>query len=197
MTNVPEAVLHRFPKTATVGDYLGLVAIRRTARLCEPPRNDKARLIMSHEFIYSCLQLSPANWPPDHYTLLGLERGESDLQRIEQHAQERMEKLRRYQLRHADQVTEAMNCLAQALVCLTDPLTKEAYDAQLWTQDTMPPIRSSGSRRARRTVQPRSGSRWLVLAWTLWLAVGVVGLVAIAHNFSAIQASFLGVSAPE
>jgi hypothetical protein len=78
---------------------------------------------MSHELICSCLQLSPDRWPPDHYTLLGLEIGEADTRRIEQRVAERMEKLRRYQLTHTDQVTEGMNRLAQALVCLTDPLT--------------------------------------------------------------------------
>jgi hypothetical protein len=152
---------------------------------------------MSHEFICSCLQLSPADWPPDHYTLLGLECGESDRQRIERHAEERMEKLRRYQLRHPDQVTDAMNRLAQALVCLTDPAMKQAYDAQLLTRDSTPPLRSRGFRRPRQSVPPRRFSRWLVLAWMLWLTVGVVGLVAIAQNFSAIQASFQGVSAAE
>ena len=35
-----------------------------------------------------------------------------------------MERLRRYQLAHPDAVTDAMNRLAQALVCLTDPAAK-------------------------------------------------------------------------
>jgi hypothetical protein len=180
-----------------VGPYPCFTTACRTVRLCEPPLNDKARSTMSHEFICSCLHLSAANWPPDHYTLLGLEPGESDPERIERHAQERMEKLRHYQLRHADPVTEAMNRLAQALVCLTDPVAKEDYDAWLLNRDVAQPTQIARSRWPRRTVQRRVFSRGLVLAWILWLAVGVIGLAAMVDNFSAIQASFLGVSAPE
>ncbi len=86
---------------------------------------------MSHEIISSWLQLPPGNWPPDHYTLLGLKPGEADVPRIEQQAHERMERVRHYQLIHPEQATEAMNRLAQALVCLTDPNAKQAYDAML------------------------------------------------------------------
>jgi hypothetical protein len=171
-----------------------------------PLGNGKARSIMNYEFICSCLQLSPADWPPDHYTLLGLEPGESDIRRIEQHAQERMEKLRRYQLRHADQVTEAMNRLAQALVCLMDPTAKKAYDARLLNRPIRQPTRSSNFHGSRRTDQPsraararrsRSFSHWLLLAWIVWLSVGVAGFAAIVHYFPAIRESYRGVSAPD
>ena len=43
-----------------------------------------------------------------------------------------MEKVRRYQLNHPELATEVMNRLAQALVCLTDPAAKQAYDAALF-----------------------------------------------------------------
>src|SRR5262245_12031578 len=39
-----------------------------------------------------------------------------------------MDRLRAHQLLHPDAVTEGMNRLAQALVCLTDPVARAAYD---------------------------------------------------------------------
>src|SRR5207245_9432051 len=76
---------------------------------------------MDAELIRNWLQLPAGDWPPDHYTLLGLQAGETDTPRIAQQVYERMELARRYQLRHPEAATEAMNRLAQALVCLTDP----------------------------------------------------------------------------
>src|SRR5262249_53759815 len=84
---------------------------------------------MNHSAIFTWLGLPPGSWPPDHYTLLGLTPGESDVRRIEQHVDERMEGVRHYQLSQPEQATEAMNRLAQALICLTDPQAKKAYDA--------------------------------------------------------------------
>src|SRR5438067_7142704 len=84
---------------------------------------------MSHELICTWLGLPPGDWPPDHYRLLGLEPGESDCARIEQCVHQRLEAVRRYQLLHPELVTEAMNRLAQAYVCLTDPEARQAYDA--------------------------------------------------------------------
>lgn len=83
---------------------------------------------MDHEPIRNWLQLPPGNWPPDHYTLLGLRPGEADAALIEQQVHERMQRVRSYQLTHPELATEAMNCLARALVCLTDPAAKKAYD---------------------------------------------------------------------
>jgi hypothetical protein len=88
---------------------------------------------MSSELICNWLQLPSGTWPPDHYTLLGLERGESDVALAEQRVHERMEQLRRHQLLYPEPATEAMNRLAQALVCLTDPAAKRAYDESLLT----------------------------------------------------------------
>jgi hypothetical protein len=42
-----------------------------------------------------------------------------------------MDKLRQHQLLHPELVTEGMNRLAQALICLSDPVAKAAYDAEL------------------------------------------------------------------
>lgn len=86
---------------------------------------------MSKQLICTWLEIPLDSWPPDHYRLLGLKMGESNPQTIEQHVQQRLEKVRPYQLTHPDSATEAMNRLAQAYVCLTDPESKKAYDAQL------------------------------------------------------------------
>jgi hypothetical protein len=86
---------------------------------------------MNHELICNWLGLADASWPPDHYRLLGLEPGESDVGRIEEQVHQRLESVRRYQLTHPELVTEAMNRLAQAFVCLTDSAAKRAYDIEL------------------------------------------------------------------
>src|SRR5262245_13689918 len=86
---------------------------------------------MSVELICSTLGLPADRWPPDHYELLGLPRGAADAPRVEAHVLDRVERLRALQLPHPDAVTDAMNRLAQALVCLTDPRLKREYDASL------------------------------------------------------------------
>ena len=87
---------------------------------------------MSHELICEWLELPAGAWPPDHYRLLGLAPGESDAQLIEQRIHQRLESVRRYQMTHPDQATEAMNRLAQAYVCLTESASKKEYDAVLF-----------------------------------------------------------------
>jgi hypothetical protein len=86
---------------------------------------------MGHELICSWLKIPATTWPPDHYTLLGLQRGETDAKRIERNVQVRMETVRCYQLTHPDLVTEAMNRLAQAFDCLRDAKLRQAYDTSL------------------------------------------------------------------
>jgi hypothetical protein len=94
---------------------------------------------MDHELICTWLGLPAQCWPPDHYTLLGLQPGESDGARIEQHVHERLARLRCYQISHPGPATEAMNRLAQAFVCLSDREAKRAYDAQFFPQLVAPP----------------------------------------------------------
>jgi hypothetical protein len=86
---------------------------------------------MSHELICSWLGLEPREWPPDHYRLLGLPRGEDNTSLIEQRVHERLDKVRCYQMMHPEQATEAMNRLAQAFMCLTEPVAKRAYDMEV------------------------------------------------------------------
>lgn len=86
---------------------------------------------MQHDRICSWLGLSSGEWPPDHYRLLGLVPGENNLETIEVEVCRRMETVRRYQLTHPEPATEAMNRLAQAMICLTDREAKVSYDRRL------------------------------------------------------------------
>src|SRR5947209_11463179 len=86
---------------------------------------------MGHELICGWLGLKPDEWPPDHYRLLGLSPGESDASLIEERVHQRLDTVRCYQMLHPEQATEAMNRLAQAFVCLTEPTAKRLYDASL------------------------------------------------------------------
>ncbi len=81
---------------------------------------------MSTERIRSALGVD--DWPPDHYAILGLTPGPVDAAEVERRARERTERLRAYQLVEPDAATDAMNRVAQALVCLADTATKRAYD---------------------------------------------------------------------
>jgi hypothetical protein len=77
----------------------------------------------------SWLGLPPGSWPPDHYTLLGLSTN-CDPAAVEPRVMQKMDRLRHHQLLHPDLVTEGMNRLAQALITLTDPAGKLAYDIE-------------------------------------------------------------------
>ncbi len=94
---------------------------------------------MDTDLICRWLNLPPGSWPPDHYTLLGFNRGEGDALRAELVVQERMQYLRQFQLTHPELATEAMNRLAQALLCLSNAQEKAAYDQQLIASAEAPP----------------------------------------------------------
>jgi hypothetical protein len=86
---------------------------------------------MSQELISTWLGLEPGEWPPSHYRLLGLEQGEGNATLIEERIHQRLDRVRRYQMMYPEEATEAMNLLAQAFVCLTDPAAKKVYDSDL------------------------------------------------------------------
>jgi hypothetical protein len=77
------------------------------------------------------LGLAIENWPPDHYALLGLPRGQGDPQLIEDRVHERMQRVRPLQIAYPEEASEAMNRLAQAWSCLTDPVARSAYNQSL------------------------------------------------------------------
>src|SRR6516162_5415591 len=93
---------------------------------------------MSQELISSWLELESGQWPPNHYQLLGLAPGEGDANLIEERVHQRLDTVRRYQMMYPDQATEAMNLLAQAFVCLTDPAAKRVYDLDLGLNGAAP-----------------------------------------------------------
>jgi hypothetical protein len=93
---------------------------------------------VDHSLLRSWLGLPPGAWPPDHYALLSLPAGVVDPDEVERAVLERMGRLRSHQLLHPELVTEGMNRLAQALVCLTDPIAKPAYDAELGLPSAVP-----------------------------------------------------------
>lgn len=114
---------------------------------------------MDHELICNWLGLSSATWPPDHYTLLGLQPGEADCARIEHQVHERLARIRCYQLSHPAVATEAMNRLAQAFLCLTDSQARKAYDAEFFpavaaaraANPPPPPVRAPKPKTQRAT----------------------------------------------
>jgi hypothetical protein len=93
---------------------------------------------MHDQQIRKWLALPDGPWPPDHYALLGLSPADADPGRVEQHAFDRMERLRQYQLSNPDAVTEAMNLLARAMDCLADPRSRSEYDRRQVTPGASP-----------------------------------------------------------
>lgn len=110
--------------------------------------------LVDTSIICAWLGVPPDQWPPDHYTLLGLKPATADLAVIEQQVQKRLELVRRYQLTNPEASTEAMNRLAQAYVCLSDPQAKRAYDRALFggPSEEPPPPPASGT--VLKTVLP-------------------------------------------
>ncbi len=122
---------------------------------------------MNHELICSWLGLPADAWPPDHYRLLGLEPGESDLAVIEQRVHGRLDAVRGYQMMHPESATEAMNRLAQAFVCLTEPAAKRAYDQKLLGErfrQTPPPPPPPPLPQREPAIPALSGASQLALA---------------------------------
>ena len=115
-----------------------------------------------HEQICEILGLSPKTWPPNHYALLGLKRGESDGQLIETRVHDRMRQVRPYQLSYPEQVTEVMNRLAQAFACLTDPTARQAYDESLQAPHSE---RGFASRPENGSIDPEDPLAWLFGPW--------------------------------
>ncbi len=74
--------------------------------------------------------------PPDHYTLLGVPRGESDFDRINTAADARLKIVRPRCLKFPEQGTQLLNEIALARICLTDDEERAAYDGELLTTST-------------------------------------------------------------
>ena len=86
---------------------------------------------MDYNLLRSWLGLPPGAWPPDHYTILDFPPGTYEPAAVEPCVMLKMDRLRQHQLRHPELVSEGMNRLAQALITLTDPLSRKTYDSEL------------------------------------------------------------------
>jgi len=86
---------------------------------------------MDHQILGKWLGVKLESWPPDHYALLGLTGGEVDSNKIETAAQDKISRLRCYQISNPELATIAMNRLAEAYAFLTDPVAKAEYDDHL------------------------------------------------------------------
>jgi len=75
------------------------------------------------------LQIPAARRPPSYYDLVGVPDGETDGERMDDAAMERIERVRTRALgRYGEHVTQLLNELAEALDCLIDPCRRNAYD---------------------------------------------------------------------
>jgi len=83
----------------------------------------------------SWLGIAGKQTPPDHYTLLGVEAFETDLQLIQNAGLKRLSAVRRYSIgKHLELSQLIMNEIAGAIHCLTDEDEKAAYDKTLRQQ---------------------------------------------------------------
>jgi len=128
---------------------------------------------MNPETIRAWLGLPDGPWPPDPHTLLGLGPDEATPGLVERRALERTELVRRYQLAHPDEATEAMNRLAQALVALTDP-SAPAAPAPPPAAEVAPPEAEEAPARPRVAAAVRGAELALLLTAAAALAVALV-----------------------
>jgi hypothetical protein len=120
---------------------------------------------MNKDLIRQWLDLPAGTWPPDHYTLLALTPREADSDLIERRTQQRMMRLRPYQLNHPDEATEALNRLATAFNCLTDPVAKQTYDASFGAAALQSSL-SQGERGMGEGIDPADPLAWLFGPWS-------------------------------
>lgn len=86
------------------------------------------------------LGIPPKDQPPNHYRLLGVDRLESDLDVIENAADQRMRHVRSFQNGPHQSISQKLlNEISAAKICLLNPDQKSAYDAKL-TGPSIPPI---------------------------------------------------------
>jgi hypothetical protein len=77
------------------------------------------------------LKIPDGHRPPDHYALLGLDRGTEDVVRINAAADARLQIVRPRCLKFPEEGTQLLNEIAQARLCLTDDEERKAYDCGL------------------------------------------------------------------
>src|SRR6185503_4065746 len=97
------------------------------------------------------LGIPPDEQPPNHYRLLGIQVGESNVEVIERAADGRALQLKTAQAgKRSDLSQKLLNEVAAAKVCLLNPAKKVAYDALLAKEtatkanSALDPLKSSG-----------------------------------------------------
>lgn len=125
------------------------------------------------------LDIRSAERPPDHYVLLGLPRFESDREKIDEAAGERMSALQEYaNSEYLDASQRLLNEVSAARRCLLNATKKIAYDEDLRTRQR----RSSASAGGQRSGS-KSGRRRPPLM-PLGVACGVVAVLGLIFFLS-------------
>ena len=110
----------------------------------------------SQDFYCEWLGLEPGPRPPDHYTLLGIERFEAVVTRIEDAARDRVKLVRPLCTKFPEEGTRILNEVTQAKLCLVDGELRSEYDRtlrihrRLWIQS----IRVGRQKQVRRSATP-------------------------------------------
>jgi formylglycine-generating enzyme required for sulfatase activity len=132
---------------------------------------------------YVWLGIPPAEQPPDHYRLLGINCFEDNLEVIENAADKQTVHLRTFQLsKQRDQAEQLLNAVASARICLLNSERKAAYDQQLREAAKSESSLDSGSaealQQAEATRRPTLGiligagaAVVVVLGFAAWLAM--------------------------
>lgn len=107
------------------------------------------------------LGIESTSRPPDHYTLLGLELFESDRQKIEAAATERMGRLQDMaNSEYIDHSQRLLNELSAARRCLLNAVQKVAYDETLRTKAQR--AKQSGGRTTKESKGAAKKQPWMV-----------------------------------
>ena len=87
------------------------------------------------------LKIQTADRPPDHYTLLGLNRFEDDRAAIQKTYRQRGTHVRKYATgKFSAESQDLLDELARAMLTLTDPARKSEYDRKLGRKTKRPPL---------------------------------------------------------
>ena len=82
--------------------------------------------------LYKWLGIAPQEQPPNHYRLLGINIFEDDMDVIANAGDARMAYVKNFQTtEHSDSSQTIMNQIAEARVCLLNPIKKTEYDQAL------------------------------------------------------------------
>ena len=120
------------------------------------------------------LNIDTPERPPDHYALLGLERFESDRNRIDEAAGERMSLLQEFaNSEHLDASQKLLNEVSAARRCLLNETKKIAYDEELRTRKRRAESAGSGPRTRQK------GPRAMLPLGVAIVVVTVLSLVLI------------------